>query len=1067
MPFSATDSRKRAHQASVDGPGQSSPDGSVSSTISNGESLRLLVDGDHASPIQEVHEHNDKRPSNWLTRNKSGSTVPMLSTHSKASAFLPPPALPRSTQHSSVSDALAAQVPMTNDFPLAWRHLFAHAPTPLIVLNADKVIVFVSNTAGDLLGDEPCKMEGQLVGPRLNLDSRTQELDLSTRTLQTRINGRLFGFSVTHARADQNGLEWYYLTIVHCSEAHRELYRCEVTSASTGGELEEGGSGWNDVAGQILEQIPAVVVALSKDGKHSYQNAFSQTLLGPIMTTEGGAEAWIERQYGSARRPDGSPFHHSALPIFRAAVDGVSQTAVECHFGDYIYLLTGRPLYNKAGQHIGGMAYSADITKIKQEAAQKEQLAMAQSDIKFAQITNSMEQIVWVVTNGKKSYFNSRWYEYTGASEEQSLGDKWYDFLHPDDVSNTKNNWILLGDEEDRYIAHYRIRSASGTYRWFLARAIATRNSTGQLISWLGTSTDITQITEALEQAKQAKEQLFNIMQTAHIHYFVVELDYKMSSVFLAGARDSIGLYGTYTKREQLLGTDVRRIFNASLLSKLESVLSGVASSAIEESELSGTWWKTTFKTMKHPQNKSVTGVVCTVQDVTDEKLKDHQLALANTDRLVAVQNSQFKGEFLARMSHEIRTPIGGILGMVQLMNDAFHPADGERVFVNAESEEESMSYLDSIKRSGVALLVIINDILDFSKIEVGKMDIELHPFDMLLMAQDIYQTALHGSHLAKGVECKLEYLIPPKLIFKGDCNRIRQVLMNLMSNALKFTEEGSVICRISLAGDNNLLPDASPDGLSRVKFEVIDTGIGIPKTALDKLFNPFVQADSSTARKFGGTGLGLSIAQQLVKLMSGAIELESIPAPEPGHGSRATCIIPLELSSAINLKHTDSEELHKFSKQFKILLVEDNKINQVIARKTLEKLGLTSYTVENGRECLDYLQAHSEELPDLVLMDCQMPLMDGYEATGLIRRQPNRTIRSLPVVAMTASAIQGDREKCLNAGMNDYISKPINVALLSLTLQKYLEVTPTPEEAAAAHPLPHFGPDGNGVAVE
>jgi PAS domain S-box-containing protein len=960
------ETRKRNRGTHAGGAPGDSPDGSISSTISHGDSLAFL-DIDQGSPIDDSHLHSDKRPQNALTRSKSGSTVPTITNQTRSTL----PQLPSSQQGSSDSIDSAEDV-----LPASWRRVFYNAPTPLVVLSASYIVAFVSKAAEELLGLEARAVEGRLAGPLLNLDSATQGIDLSTRTLQTRLNGRLISYAISHATKDDGSIEWHYLSIEGCSEPHRVLYKADFSKIAVDGGIEERDEGWAHVAPQILEQIPALIVALSKDGKHSYQNAFAQNTLGPIMTTEGTAEAWIRRQYGSARHADGTPFHHTELPIYRAAVDGISQTAIECHFGEYIYLLAGRPLYNSAGVHIGGMAYSADITKIKHEAAEKEQLAMAQSDIKFAQITNSMEQIVWVSVNGQKTYFNSRWYEYTGASEESSLGEKWYDYLHPDDVVNTKNNWLLLSHDEDRYIAHYRIRSAKGTYRWFIARAIATRSASGKLISWLGTSTDITQITEALEEAKQAKEQLFNIMQTAHIHYFVVNLDYLMSSVFLAGSQDSIGLYGRYTKREQLLRTDVRRIFNASLLKKLESVLSGVATSAIEESELNGTWWKTTFKVMRHQENKSVIGAVCTVMDVTDEKLKDHQLALANTERVVAMQNSQFKGEFLARMSHEIRTPIGGILGMVRLMDDALHPSDGRQVFIDPEQEKESMAYLDAIKRSGDALLVIINDILDFSKIEVGKMDIDLQPFDLLLMAQDIYQTAKHGSHLAKGVECKLEYLLPPKLIFKGDCNRIRQILMNLMSNALKFTEKGSVICRISLAGDNNLLPLASPDGLSRVKFEVIDTGIGITKSSLDKLFNPFVQADSSTARKFGGTGLGLSIAQQLVKLMSGAISLESIPAPEPGHGSRATCIIPLELSSSEALPPDDTKVVQKFTKPYQILLVEDNRINQVIARKTLEKLGLKSITVENGRECIDYLQANSSNLPDLVLMDCQMPLM-------------------------------------------------------------------------------------------
>ena len=942
-----------------------------------------------------------------------------------------------------------------------WKAILRQSAVPIVLLDATRKISLVSDRATELLQLSASLLEGQDGNKALSLSTHAYQWDAKDTLIDTRIGGNKVIFEVNNTVDNHNELLATTLTIIHVSRANGVIYELRQAQNSALVTRPDEDEIWHSLQSQMLDIMPAMIVAVSTDGRHIYQNAFAFKTLGPIAQATDGLEAWIARQYAGATYMNKKPIPTTELPIWKAAIGNESVDNFEACFANYVYMLTGKPLYDSNGRHIGGLVYSMDVTELKQEAVTKERLALAQSDVKFAQITNNMEQIVWVAKDGNVEFWNRRWYEYTGASETTSMGDAWYQYLHPDDVQNTKNNWLLLANDQDRFITQHRIRGIDGKYRTFLARAISTRDENGEVVHWLGTSTDITVLTQALEEAKSAKEQIHNIMQIAHVHYFVVDTSYQLTSVFLAGGDNGPGVYNGLTERD-LLNQDVRNVLSAGVLTRLRAVLDGSVSSATDESEVKpGHYWKTQLKAMRDPATGAILGVVATAIDVTDEKLKDEQLERASTDRKVAIQNSQFKGEFLARMSHEIRTPIGGILGMVQLMRDAFHPESKERIFLSREKEAESSDYLESIKRCGDALLVIINDILDFSKIEVGKMDIEAHPFDLKLMATDLYRASLHGSHKCKTVQLELEYLVPENLIFQGDSNRIRQVLMNLLSNALKFTEEGRVICRISLSSEVFPIPEnGESDGLCRVKFEVIDTGIGISQATLDKLFNPFVQADSSTARRFGGTGLGLSIAQQLVKLMSGNLELRSTPAPQPGHGSIATCIIPLELSSQKALNKLALPSAAKFTGDLLVLLVEDNKINQVIARKMLEKLGLKIVIAENGQECIDYLDAKTSRIPNIVLMDCQMPLMDGYEATIRIRRQADRQIRSLPVVAMTASAIRGDREKCLEAGMNDYISKPIDASLLARTLRKFLapEVsTPVPMTPSSTHKRSYF----------
>jgi PAS domain S-box-containing protein len=801
-------------------------------------------------------------------------------------------------------------------------------------------------------------------------------------------------------------------------------------------------------------------------------------------------------------------------------------------------------------------------------------------------------------TQTNEVLFSQEWKSQLGY-EEAELPDvfhTWEHRLHSDDHARVISYvQAYLARPDGDYQQDFRLRYKDGSYRWIEARASFVTEPDGRRVRLLGAHTDITARKQAEEALRASELRLRCTLDIAtdglwDWNLSTLEAYYSPSWIRLIGLEDQdIPLNNINDWKSRIHAEDLPWVEQA-----LNEHLEGQTASYIIEHRVrhrSGEWkwFAMRGKLVQWDAHGRPVRMMGTMTDITERKQSESALAQAAQElgrknheleeaRDKALDAAKSKSEFLATMSHEIRTPMNGIIGMTGLLLDT-------------ALSDEQREYADMVRRSGEHLLDIINDILDFSKIEAGKLDMEHLDFDVRTTVEDTVALVAERAY-AKGLElaCIVQSNVPTRL--HGDPGRLRQVLVNLIGNAIKFTERGDVVLTVSLGSDD----EAGRSEGFLMRFEITDSGIGLTPEQQAKLFQPFIQADGSTTRKFGGTGLGLAICKKLVEMMGGRIGINSTagvgstfwftvrcvacaedacqaaPSPASLQGRRMLIVDDHALSRQtlehqlrgkalacegaesgaqalellrnaaergepfdlaildLQMPNMDGLELarrikaespisstrlilltslgrrgdakaaqeagiaayltkpirqsqlyeclslvlvnslpavsgavhppaplitrHSLSEaqaqlRRRILVAEDNPINQKVAVKMIEKLGCRVDVAGNGREAVEAL----ERIPyALVFMDCHMPVMDGFQATNAIRRREDGGRRT-PIIAMTANAMQEDRQRCLEAGMDDFLSKPVTSKSLAAVLNRWLphDQAPSEEESKAA----------------
>lgn len=655
--------------------------------------------------------------------------------------------------------------------------------------------------------------------------------------------------------------------------------------------------------------------------------------------------------------------------------------------------------------------------------------------------------------SGRITYCNEKFCEVSQYKKEELIG-KTHQVVnsgtHPSEFWKEMWSTIQSGKTWSGEICN---RAKDGSLYWVDATITALRDSSGNIKEYIALRTDITQQVEQQKFIKKRFQEAEAVNKLLKIdHGLEISLSDKLSSalktilhVSWVNVANKGGIFLVENEKLNLtvsenLGTHIenlcqkvdpghclcgrafvekKTVYAGDIDDRHETLFEGIHPHGhynvpiLEKKNVLGVM--VFYLPSGHPRNDAEIEFLESCADVLSQIISNHrkeeEIVKARDLALVA---KKAKSEFLANMSHEIRTPMNGVLGMTELLK-------------NTKLTKQQCEMLDIIRSCGDSLLVILNDILDLSKIESGKLELEPINFNLENCIDEGIKLLSFAAKEKEIVVVK-EFDKNVSHWFHGDVTRVRQIIVNFLSNAIKFTSHGEVTISLHLIEDH--------EKSAKIKLSVKDTGIGIAKESIDKLFQAFTQADNSVTRQFGGTGLGLSICSKLASLMGGEITLES----EKGVGSTFSFIVELQYGNeeAVGQKVHHLKKTKSFREEQKILLVEDNKVNQRLAQMVLDRLGHNCDVADNGQEAINKLIENGVDHYSLILMDMQMPIMDGITATYQILKDFKNPP---PIIAMTANVFEEDKQRCFEAGMVDFVAKPVSIPVLKDILNKFAKV--------------------------
>jgi PAS domain S-box-containing protein len=646
--------------------------------------------------------------------------------------------------------------------------------------------------------------------------------------------------------------------------------------------------------------------------------------------------------------------------------------------------------------------------------------ALRESEARFRIMADSCPIAIWVTdTQGGNCFANRSYRDFCGVTAAQVESGRLGETIHPDDEAGFVVAFERAIKENSPFRAEARHLRADGEWRWVESHAVPRFSASGEFLGMVGTGRDITERKQNELALRSSEEKFRQLAENIH-EVFWITTPGGSEMLYISPAYEQVWgrtceslLRNPKSWGESIHPGEMEKIPRMAGLQT--GVESGEVEFRIRTPDGKEKWIRSNVFPVRDEAGQ-VIRIAGVSEDITERKRYEEELIRA---REAAEAANRAKSCFLANMSHEIRTPMNGVIGMTQLL-------------MGTELTDEQREYAEVVNTSGMALLKLINDILDLSKVEARKITLENRPFDVSGTIEEVIRL-LRVQAKAKGLSIRagISPAIPP--ILCGDAHRLRQVLANLTSNAIKFTQRGEIALEAAL--------ESRTDSLATIRFTVDDSGIGIPPDKIADIFSPFTQADVSVTRRYGGSGLGLAICKELAELMGGAIGVTSVE----GQGSTFWFTAVFDLNPPPLAPIADQPPMQRTAalplsipagRQAHILVAEDSDTNRQVVLAQLQKLGYSASVVTNGAEAVEAVR---RQRFDIVLMDCEMPVMDGYEATRHIHESVQRDI---PIIALTAHAMSEHRDLCLSAGMNDYLSKPLQMEALSDMLAKWLPGT-------------------------